>query len=179
MWAGIGMAAPAPDVGGGAAYSCNLYNCLLIGNSAAFGGAVSQGNSSYFTYNCTMVGNSTPSWGGGVYGGYHYNAIVYSNSPNNSSTAGDSVYFTNSCTTPAVPGWAAGNTTNSPAFVNWGSGSGTNFVAGDYHLRNVSPCINAGFNQAWMLTSRDYDGTNCRIVGAAVDMGPTSIPPAV
>ena len=161
--------------GGGGAFGSTLYNCLVIGNEAAFGGGVSGVN----TFNCTIVGNKSYTWGSGAFQGTHYNTIIYSNSPNNAKTPGDGITFYNSCTTPAFDGWEDGNITNNPAFVNWGSGYGVSLVEGDYRLTSVSPCIDAGMNGSWTTSGAsavDLDG-NPRIVGTTVDMGAYELPP--
>lgn len=40
----------------------------------------------------------------------------------------------------------------------------------DFHLDPKSPCINAGFTEAWMYTAQDLDG-NRRVISGAVDLG--------
>ena len=66
-----------------------------------------------------------------------------------------------SCTTPDPGG--IGNIINDPRFVN--------AAAGDYHLQPISPCINAGTNQDWMIGATDLDGNPRIDASGRVDMG--------
>lgn len=184
----------ATSSGGGGASASTLYNCSLIGNDGTLGGGVSSstcynsllsrntsggydgvgggGALKSVLYNCTVVSNSTSAAGGGVFGGAAINSIIY----HNSATQKDANWsfsntlpaaFTNSCTTPAQEGWAAGNITEDPRWVDR--------AVGNYHLRGSSPCVNAGVAFSWMtipanVHSRDLDGEP-RLFGVAVDMG--------
>jgi hypothetical protein len=89
------------------------------------------------------------------------NSIVYFN--NDSGTASNYQFATvgmtgaavNCCLAPAVSGgnytnFSTNNITFNPQFADW--------QTGDYHLTKDSPCVNAGFNQAWMATATDLDG---------------------
>jgi len=156
-----------PNGNGGGAHQSILYNCLLSGNSAS-----SNGGGTHFgtLYNCTLTGNSASNAGGGTVTGGLYNCIVYFNTAPTGSNWFNTVFFTNSCTTPTTTVWAAGNITNDPMLVNKGSGYGTNHVAGTYRLAGNSPCINAGTNQDWMTNAYDLDG-RARIRYGIVDMG--------
>lgn len=155
--------------GGGGAYASSLYNCLLIGNSAAFGG----GTYVCSTYNCTIVGNRSYTHGSGVFKGTHDNAIVYSNYRNNYY----STTFSHSSTTPAIDGWDSSNTTNAPLFEHWGSGYGVeSFVEGNYRQQRGSPCVDTGMNGSW-TTSYPLDlDLAPRIVNGIVDMGAYELP---
>ena len=163
-------------LGGGAWYG-TLYNCMLTGNSASWGGGAHYGTLNNCTltgnsasnygggvcdstlYNCTLTDNSASYGGGGACWGTLYNCIIYyNNAPDGSNYWGGTPNY--SCTAPDPGG--VGNITNDPCFVN--------AAAGDYHLQSTSPCINAGNNQDWMITSVDMDG-NPRIRGGVVDMG--------
>ena len=166
---------------GGGAYAGVLYNSMIISNTANRGGGVVNG----LLYNCVLIGNSAVSYAGGAMGGTLNNCTVVDNSSdghtggawysklNNSvlyfNTApsapnfhpsDSTITFTNSCTTPAKAGWAAGNITDNPMFVG----------TGNYRLNARSPCVDAGFHAGWMDDFVDLDG-NARILGAAVDMG--------
>jgi hypothetical protein len=137
---------------GGGVYNSTLYNCLIIGNYAGIASGTGGGARDGILNNCTVVGNSALTEGGGIHNGTGLNCIVYFNSANYNST----VVFTNCCS-PGLSG--SGNITNDPMFIANGSGYGTNFVMGDYHLVQNSPCINAGAN-AFVTTNMptDLDG---------------------
>ncbi len=170
-------------VRGGGIYEGTLYNCLLYGNftdgpfSGQGGGAAYGG---FSLYNCTVVGNRD-TWvgGGGLYvngTAKVWNSIVYSNQareafgPNIIIKAGATLYITNSCTSPAISGWADGNIADDPLFIDSGSGYGLEHLVGDYHLSRSSPCIDAGLNQAWMTSADDLDGVE-RIKDGLVNIG--------
>ncbi len=147
---------------GGGAYNSTLYNCLLTGNSDSSG----YGSAALVCdlENCTIVSNRSAN---AVNGGTMKNCISYYNSLGNWQVVGyGGGYITNTCTTPAQGGWAAGNITNEPMFVNTNSAN--------YRLSARSPCINAGMNFLWMtngsVTSRDLDGRQ-RVRYGIVDMG--------
>ena len=126
--------------GGGAANS-TLYNCSLANNSANYraGGAVgcallnciltgnSPGSDSTF-YNCTVIDNE-----GGI-SGTAFNSIIYYNSGGNYA---EGTTLNNCCTTP-LPTNGIGNITGPPLFMD--------MTAGDFRLREDSPCIDAGTN---------------------------------
>ena len=141
--------------GGGSCWGA-LYNCALISNLASNGGGAYNGK----LYNCTLTGNSASADGGGAYNGTLYNSIVYYNTASSGSNYWDGT-LTYSCTTPDPGG--IGNIIDDPRFVN--------VAAGDYHLQSVSPCINAGTNQDWMVGATDLDGNPRLYVGGRVDMG--------
>ena len=140
--------------GGGASWS-TLYNCMLTGNSAYKGGGVFFGT----LHNCTLTGNSAE-YAGGAWYGTQYNCIVYYNIASSDSNWLDCI-LNYSCTTPDPGG--IGNITNDPRFVN--------AAAGDYHLQPISPCINAGTNQDWMIGATDLDGNPRIDASGRVDMG--------
>jgi hypothetical protein len=56
-----------------------------------------------------------------------------------------------------------------PLFVDFGSWSGDDWIDGDYHLRNISACIDAG-DPAFTSAGTDIEG-NPRIANGRVDMG--------
>ncbi len=172
---------------GGAVREGTLYNCLFYGNltdgpfSGQGGGALC---SPLNLYNCTVVGNDNKGSSTGIGGGGIYvrnsqtvvmvNCIVYFNQatqgPNIYTHSGGTLYITNTCTYPEIPGWAVGNITNAPLLIASGSGYGLAHLAGDYHLSRSSPCIDAGLNQAWMTSADDLDGVE-RIINNLVDIG--------
>lgn len=144
--------------GGGAADS-SLTDCLLYNNSALHSGGAAKGCS---VRNCTLVQNSA-----GVFGGGHshcslLNCIVYYN------TAADEPNFDSNsaidycCTTPEPNDFNGGNNiTNEPLFVG--------LSTQDFHLKGISPCINAGKNHS-VGAGVDLDGQP-RIRGTSVDLG--------
>jgi hypothetical protein len=142
---------------GGGAYRGTLYNCLLNSNSIT--GAGNGGGGAYQStlYNCTITGNSATWAYGGVSRSTLYNCIVYYNL----APFGENYDWPSSlnycCTTP-TPTNGVGN---APLFVNY---DGSNL-----HLQSNSPCINAG-NNAFVVASKDFDGKP-RIVGGTVDIG--------
>jgi hypothetical protein len=148
---------------GGGADSSIVINCLVTNNLASLiGGGVYNCND----INSTITGNSAGQNGGGAGGGTLNNCIVYFNTaPADPNFFGS--YVDHSCTTPQAPG--SGNFTNDPVFVD--------LAAGNLHLQDSSPCINAG-NNSYVTNNNtlidpvtdDLDG-NPRITGLTVDCG--------
>ncbi len=173
---------------GGAAFGSGsalyMYNCVLTGNSSAYGGgtyygflynclltrnyAASQGGGSFGStlYNCTVVSNSASinGYAGGVYGANMRNCIVYYNTCPAGSNYYGTVTFIYSCTAPDPGG--AGNITSDPSLLDK--------TGGNYRLSPRSPCINAGTNYSWMTdgsaASLDLDG-NPRLRFGTADIG--------
>lgn len=162
--------------GDNAAFSLN--NCLMYGNLAlGQGGGAVRGPISL--YNCTIVGNKAlgGASGGGVYqASLVVNCIIYFNTAElrpateSNISSVNALSITNSCSYPAISGWPVGNITSDPVFKANGSGFGLEHIAGDYHLRGDSPCINAGMNQAWTAATFDLDGI-ARAKDGLVDIG--------
>jgi len=158
--------------GGGACVS-TLYNCTLTGNSAAwFGG----GASGCTLYNCTVTGND----GGGSAGSTLYNCTVTGNDGGGVTTSFDGstvfnsiVYYNfggnyangtilNYCCTTPLPTNGVGNITTPPWFMDW--------AAGDFRLREESPCIDAGTNLiGFPIMGWDVELNNWTIVGHITD----------
>ncbi|MFW6103435.1 MAG: choice-of-anchor Q domain-containing protein [Bacteroidota bacterium] len=176
--------------------SCNpvLINCIISGNKSvnygANGGGIlwtgSVGDSSPKLINCTITGNYAGWVGGGIYNGSNtpvvINCILWNNRARND---GDQVFnwdasptFTYCDIEGGSEAFANRENTNityqhnldaDPLFV-----SGINPVdgpttAGNFHLQEGSPCIDAGTNDP-VKVSVDLD-LNDRIKGSAVDMG--------
>jgi hypothetical protein len=188
----------AADSGGGARYG-TLHRCTLVGNTADSGGGAGNGiadcclffsnrvttsgggtswtdvRSSLYRwnransagggagggtlYNCTLVDNWAAGAGGGVDWSTMFNCIVWSN-----VAAFGSNFFhfsaSYSCSEPFLPG--VGNISNDPLFVYT--------ATGDYHLLEISPCVDTGTNLPWMAGATDLDG-NPRSTGGRIDMG--------
>ncbi len=153
---------------GGGADSSSLYNCLVTNNLATTtGGGINGG----YNINCTIANNSAGQNGGGSASSELNNCIVYFNTaPADPNATADST-VNHSCTTPAAIG--TGNFTNDPAFVD--------LAAGNLHLQNNSPCINAGSNNyvtnnnGGINLVTDLDG-NPRVTGFNVDCGVYEFP---
>jgi hypothetical protein len=177
--------------GGGGVLGCTLFNCTLTNNSANSGGGASGGtlyncivtsNSAWIgggafggtLYNSTLAGNSAD-WGGGVAGGTLYNSIAYYNTAPNGAN-----YFTGSvpegpevstllnysCTTP-IPTEGIGNITGPPLFLD--------MAAGDFRLREASPCIDAGTNLVGFVMMATNVDTGEAYVSASYACEPTDI----
>ncbi|MFH0879656.1 MAG: choice-of-anchor Q domain-containing protein, partial [Lentisphaerota bacterium] len=131
-----------------------LANCLITGNSADMGGGVctDESNRGGLLQNCTIAGNTANGSGGGVCADESVagqNTIVYFNTAtdfSNTYTWGTSLAFDHCCVAPDPGG--SYNLTALPAFVNAN--------AGDYHLQEGSPCVDAGV--AHELATHDLDG---------------------
>ena len=151
-----------------------LNNCLVVSNSASYGGAVAADLFAPPTVlnSCTIYGNSASIQGGGLFSAaqvapsylFATNCIVFGNT----APTGSNYFFAfseelifNCCCTAPLPTNGTGNITGDPQLVNPG--------AGDFHLQTNSPCINSG-NNASAPAGTDLDG-NPRIVGGTVDIG--------
>jgi len=158
---------------GGGAHLAFGERCIIVSNMAAYGGGVwggtnrsclllhneasSDGGGAYgaLVENCTIVTN-TASSGGGTYGCTSCNSIVYCNTPSN-WLGGVAEYC---CLTPIAAG--DGNFTNLPGFLYP--------AASDYRLTQLSPCLDAGTNAAWMTDVAALNPVS-RILGGSGDIG--------
>jgi len=144
---------------GGGIDDSNASNCLLVGNHAiGSGGGAYHGR----LRNCTITENIAGE-GGGTCSGHLYNTIVYGNTSTNDpiQNVSDPQYVTCVCAEDGITPGTDGCITNAPSFLDP--------VAGDYHLRIDSPCIDMGANAETNSTT-DLEG-NPRIANATVDMG--------
>ena len=156
--------------GGGAGVSLRdggtVRNSLIAGNvSKKEGGGVYGTHPASIVENCTIVGNASTNNAGGVFGCMVTNSIVYFNTSTNvaQNWSGGSMAY--SCTTPTNGLTGPGNISDAPLFADES--------AGDYRLRSrfpLSPCIDKGTNQAWMVGANDLAGMD-RILKQIVDMG--------
>jgi hypothetical protein len=118
-------------------------NCLFANNTAGnqgAGGLLVASNSTATLRHCTFVGNSTTGSGSAILTNQSttrlFNSIVYFNTTNGSTAAqlvGTTTTVTYSCIQNTTAG--TGNITADPQFVDR--------LAGDYQLRDTSPCIDA------------------------------------
>ena len=185
----------------GGAVSCwnssspSIVNCIFTGNSSTgtysgFGGAISCYEASLTATNCTFSGNSAKCYGGAIEAERSCtltfnNCILWGNSVG-SGGDGDEIYVIGLCTVTlnyccvdnSAGAYAAVNSTiddsnncihQDPQFVDAANG--------DYHLKDTSPCIDAGDNTLVPSgVATDLDG-NQRIVDgnkdgtAVVDIG--------
>ena len=159
-----------------------LRNLLLTGNLALRkGGGMTFDGCSPTLENITMVENSSSSGNGGALSVSYAsqptlrNCILWSNTPN--QIVFDTDWFGMALTVDHcdIEGGLAGIPTYGLRPVTWLDGNlDTNplFVAvGDYHLQCISPCINAGTNQDWMVGATDLDGNPRLDACGRVDMG--------
>jgi len=176
--------------GGGLYKARSVINSLIVGNqSGDEGGACCDVNE---ISGCTIVGNYATNQGGGlVYrngAGRVDNTIVWDNV---SQEPGPQIVAAWDCNDPieiqystiqggleavatednCAVNWLAGNLEADPQFEDTGyrSGSGT-WHAGDYHLLDTSPCINAGDPKFVGTDQNDVEG-RIRVVDGIVDMG--------
>jgi hypothetical protein len=181
---------------GGGLYSfmtdCTLTNCTFNQNSAiggdrkeGYGGGMYNEVSfprgqTTFVKNCTFIGNSAVAGtGGGIYDSTYHpndrltltNCILWGNSASSGTSESAQIYPDNK--TPVInycciQGWTGnlggtGNIGDEPLFLD--------STGGNYHLSELSPCINAGDpNHLVDPNESDIDGQP-RIIGGRVDMG--------
>ncbi|MFO1511774.1 MAG: hypothetical protein U1F83_02495 [Verrucomicrobiota bacterium] len=148
---------------GGGAYKISLDRCRLLGNSAQFGGGLSQssitnslvlansaqlqGGGAYNSdmLNCTVVYNRGSGSGAGVYnsiGSVRNCIIVDNNWPNDQNYYGPLFPPTYSCIRPTVSG--TGNINGSPVLLD------------DMHIAINSPCRGTG--SPLYASGQDIDG---------------------
>jgi len=174
----------AENGGGIYFYKCHpkITNCAIIGNSANNGGGIySYIESKLVITNSIIVGNAANNDGGGIYcdsttDQVITNCILWSDSPNEIYVSRDSpiVSFSDVQGGTGETWFGEGCIDADPCFVANGYWDGDTWVEGDYHLTAVSPCIDAGTNDASELPLFDLDG-NLRIwigrISYRVDMG--------
>ena len=145
--------------GGGilcAASSPDIINCTITKNRAQKngGGVYCSNNSSSRFINCTIANNQSEA-GGGIYGFNNLsvtivNTIFWEDKP-------QAIYFSDSgipnkvtVSYSCLQGGQAEIVTNDNGVINWGNGNidvepfFVDATAGDYHLRDNSPCIGGG-----------------------------------
>jgi len=175
------------DSGGGVSfwYGGRVNDCSVFANSAGWGGGfyffassvnpVQRGEAR----NCTIVNNSAWMHGGGVDNNgpsVVYNSIIYFNEAPGGTNYDSYTTFQSCCSDPQPVG--TDNITGDPLFQD--------IYSADFHLLEMSPCINAGSNALTNGPGKfDIDGLQ-RILGGTVNMGcyeqnrdPDIPPPAI
>lgn len=186
-------------VGGGGIY-CNsgspkIKNCIISGNFAPDGGAIYSHNAGNpVITNCTISENAASDSAGGIYcykssNPTINNSILWANTAMSASEVfignlgaptsirishcdiqapGENVICDGDCTVD----WGQGNIDIDPHFVKVGYiDNSRNYVEGDYHLLEDSPCIDAGDPASIVGPDEtDIDG-NSRISGVKIDIG--------
>jgi hypothetical protein len=148
-----------------------LTNCVFIKNSApsSGGGAMVNGGIDLTLTNCTFSGNSAMS--NSVMDNAHStitmtNCILWNNTPPQIGDYNSTIVITYSDIKGGWPG--LGNIDADPCFAD--------AAGGDLRLSSVSPCIDAGYNNAPNLPPTNFDG-HPRIIDGdcndteVVDMG--------
>lgn len=162
--------------------NCEVRGCLVSGNWTSnapgyYGGGLQIYNTTgNIVRSCTFVDNFAYNGGGmritTASNNVFENCIIYSNRttlttyPDYYCTAASDSNVVSHCCVSSTNGLLAGvgNTTNNPQMVD--------ITGGNCRLQRLSPCVNAGLNQAWMADALDLDG-NSRLdrFGRRVDMG--------
>jgi len=161
--------------------SPTVTNCLFYANSASDdGGALCCDTSIATIANCTFSGNSADGNGGALEVSMDSqltvdNSILWQNS---CSYSGDEVYVEtlgivvlDHCCVDKAAGGYGGNGTLIDSDCIYQDPQFVDAANGDYHLKDTSPCIDAGDNS--LVTegvATDLDG-NPRIVNGTVDIG--------
>ncbi len=130
-----------------------LTNCTLVGNEAVFGGAVFMTDSSRVS-NCVLWGNHASLGGDNIAIDASYVTIDHSVVEGGK----DELYgFWRNLT------WT-GNSSTDPRFgdPSGADGDPTTWRDNNYRPVPVSPCIDAGDNSAYALSTIDLDGRNRR-----------------
>lgn len=156
----------------------SLSNNVFAGNSSSIGGGLWMRAITNELLNNTITQNASSGVGGGttfqvdgvVERLYVYNNIIWGNTATGNGVdvylagTGSRKEFLNNDAHGMYGVWdiALNNLDVAPMFFDP--------VNGDYHLRNGSPCINAGSNVAGLLFATDLDG-GPRIVNGTVDLG--------
>jgi hypothetical protein len=169
-------------------FSNTLVNCVILNNSAAYGGGVkTRGgsiricliasnycaqagggidfwyqNDSRLVENCTIC-NNTANWGaGGLYwesgDGFVENSIIWANVAN--TTAYSNYYHDAGAGTYSFTNCYLAPDPGASVRTNCGFSDPlfVDLATGNAHLQSGSPCINAGINRTWMDGAKDQDG---------------------
>lgn len=145
---------------GGGLYGVTAINCLIKGNRAGSDAGSRSGGGAYggTCNSCTIIDNSAD-YAGGIYKGTVNNSIIYYNNAQAKKDTYETTAF-HSCSSELTQG-VDGNITNAPDFID--------MDLEDYHLRDESPCIDAG-DKTLNTASEDLDHRD-RMAGKNIDMG--------
>jgi hypothetical protein len=193
-------------VGGGGIY-CNggsptIQNCIIAGNSAPDGGAMYSHNAGNpLIANCTIATNAAVGSAGGIYcykssNATIKNSILWGNTAPlapevrvSSLGAPTSIWISycdiqdleNSvvCDSDCTIEWGHGNIDSNLCLAKMGYINNKIYAAGDYHLLEGSPCIDAGDPEyVAAFGETDIDGHR-RILGGIIDIGADEFVPPI
>ena len=150
-----------------------LRNCLVADNLSKdynAGVYLGDGSTAPRLESCTIAGNRTVTDANGnaalhQASGRVLNCILYGNGPEGATGSGCYVaggVFTTNCLAAPLDGYPL-NLVENPRFRNP--------AEGDYHLMQLSPVIDQGDNQPWMVGAGDLDGLPRLHLGGRVDLG--------
>ncbi|NLF38560.1 hypothetical protein GX586_03900 [bacterium] len=137
-----------------------LRGCLVAENRISIYGGTLVTLACSILENCTIASNRTFHTLPDLYSSTGVNCIVYCNQPSHGNEIDARTLFMQTCADVAISG--TGNTNWDPLFMD--------VKAGNWRLRDDSPCVNAGTNLEWMATAWDLDGMP-RIIDGIVDLG--------
>jgi len=154
-----------------------IYSSLIAYNSSGNnGGGLSMYHSGGVADANTITENYSGNRGGGFYsrdGGTIKNSIIYNNHANTAANSnwysqvtgtdyGRAITYCNTSPITGMPGGSGNNINSNPQFMS--------IVNNNFRLQPISPCIDSGYNSAWMADSVDLDG-NPRIINLIVNRG--------
>ena len=156
----------------------------FIGNGSASGGNGGSGSGCWsaggMIANCTILANTlgggggvdsapglpgTNGAGGGVWSsnGVVVNCILWNDATNELAGTGFQVSYSDVEGGTGQPWFDANSCLDADPLL-------ASPAMGNFHLTALSPCINSGLNQPWMITATDLDGNPCVLQGT-VDVG--------
>jgi len=176
---------------GGGIYYCSgiIQNNIISNNSAMYGGGLSLCNGTIqnnIIHNNTVSGSDNVEYGGGLYNcnGLIQNNTIYQNTSGfrggglsncggtirnciiwqNTAPSGPQIYGCSTPTYSCIQDWTGGGTgniTSDPELVDPANG--------DYHLKNTSPCIDAG--RIVVELTKDFEGDTRPFNGTPISRG--------